>query len=105
MCARARRLRSQGYRFRAAPRAAGSTLSPGGHGCEPRRTDVVPVSTGTTSSATSHVRWCWDGIACEAGKPATRLAVSERTQIYPAAPAANHQRRAGPELRIDNVRA
>jgi hypothetical protein len=105
MCARAGRLRSQRLSVSGRPPRCREHAEPGGHGCRPGRTDVVPVSTGTTSSATSHVRWCWDGIACEAGKPATRLAVSERTQVYPAVPAANHQRRAGPELRSDRVQA
>jgi len=97
MCARARRLRSQGYRFRVAPRAAGRTLSPDRHGSGPERTDVVPVSTGTTSSATSHDRWCWDGITREARKPATRPAVSERTRYTrQCLPPTTERRRAGP---------
>jgi len=76
MGARAKRLRSQGYRFGAALRAAGRLLSPGRSRLQARRTDVAPDATGTTSSATSHVRWCWDGIACEAGKSAVRPAVA-----------------------------
>src|SRR5215469_9699687 len=44
------------------------------------RIDVVPAPAGTTSSATSHVGWCWDGIECEAGMSAGGL--TARQQVW-----------------------